>query len=174
MSQIRKYEKKDWPQLWLILKNVFHAGETYAVPTDISETEAKRIWIEIPLATFVIVDENNIIGGSYYIKPNQPGPGSHVCNCGYVVSANSRGKGFASAMCIHSQAEAVSNGFFSMQYDLVVSKNIEAVNLWRKHNFEIIGTIPSSFQHPIHGFVDSHVMYKILKQKNAADEKTHR
>ena len=163
ISQIRKYEQTDWPQLWLILKKVFHSGETYAVPTNISEKEAKRIWIEVPLATFVMVEGNDIIGGSYFIKPNKPGPGSHVCNCGYVVAENSRGKGFASAMCVHSQAEAVSNGFLAMQYNLVVSTNLAAVNLWRKHDFQIIGTLPSSFRHPKHGFVDSCVMYKILK-----------
>ena len=41
ISQIRKYEQTDWPQLWLILKKVFHSGETYAVPTNISEKEAE-------------------------------------------------------------------------------------------------------------------------------------
>ena len=44
------------------------------------------MWTELPAGTFVILDENDQVKGSYYIKPNQGGRGSHVCNCGYVVA----------------------------------------------------------------------------------------
>ncbi|MFO7684805.1 MAG: GNAT family N-acetyltransferase [Desulfobacterales bacterium] len=46
------------------------------------------------------------VPGTYYIKPNQPGLGSHVCNCGYVVSPEAQGQGVAAAMCEHSQVVA--------------------------------------------------------------------
>jgi ribosomal protein S18 acetylase RimI-like enzyme len=49
-----------------------------------------------------------------------------------------------------------------MQYNLVVSTNSDAVHLWKKHGFDVIGTIPQAFRHPQHGYVDAFVMYKLL------------
>jgi L-amino acid N-acyltransferase YncA len=160
MVKIRHFEERDWPVIWQILKPVFRAGETYAFTPDIEEKEAHKVWIEIPEATFVAVTDNGKIIGTYYIKPNQPGLGAHVCNCGYVVSENYRGKGVASAMCEHSQQEAAARGFRAMQFNLVVSTNEGAVRLWRNHGFEIVGTLPKAFNHSKFGFIDAHVMYK--------------
>jgi ribosomal protein S18 acetylase RimI-like enzyme len=50
-----------------------------------------------------------------------------------------------------------------MQYNLVVSTSEAAVCLWKKHGFEIIGTLPNAFQHPKLGLVDALVMYKQLE-----------
>ena len=162
MITIRPYSEPDWPILWRIMEPVFRAGETYAFAPTISEAEAYKAWIETPAATFVAVDENETICGTYYIKPNQPGLGAHVCNCGYIVDQATRGKGIASLMCEHSQTEAVSRGFRAMQYNLVVSTNTGAVRLWQKHGFAIAGTLPGAFRHAKLGFVDAYVMYKQL------------
>lgn len=152
----------DWPKAWAIIEPVFRSGETYAVSKDISEDEARRLWFENPLAAFVAVDEESEVLGTYYLKANQAGPGSHVCNCGYIVSPSAQGRGIASAMCEHSQAEAVRNGFRAMQYNLVVATNTGAIRLWQKHGFEIVGTLPGAFEHSRDGFVDAHVMHKTL------------
>ena len=103
MIQIRTFEKRDWPAVWKIIEPVFRAGETYPFSPDITEEEAHQVWIEMPAATFVAVDDSNEVLGTYYIKPNQPALGAHVCNCGYIVAENARGKGIASQMCEHSQ-----------------------------------------------------------------------
>jgi L-amino acid N-acyltransferase YncA len=163
MIDIRLYREQDWTFLWRILEPVFRAGETYAFSTDISETEAHHVWIEKPSATFVAVDENGKILGTYYIKPNQPGLGSHVCNCGYIVAGKARGKGIASSMCENSQVEAVARGFRAMQFNLVVSTNEGAIRLWKRHGFDVIGRLPKAFQHARLGFVDALVMYKQLE-----------
>lgn len=163
MKRIRKYQPDDWPKLWQMLESVFHEGKTYAVSIDINERDAKQFWIKKPVQTYVIVDENESVCGTYYIKPNQPGPGSHVCNCGYIVAEDRRGEGIASLLCEHSQKVAREMGFISMQFNLVVSTNIGAIKLWRKHGFEIVGTIPSSFDHPEIGYVDCYVMFKKIK-----------
>jgi ribosomal protein S18 acetylase RimI-like enzyme len=65
-------------------------------------------------------------------------------------------------MCVHSQGEAVDRGFQAMQYNLVVSTNEGAINLWKRHGFEVIGSLPQAFQHKQLGFVDAIVMYKLL------------
>ena len=159
---INKIEESDWSLIWKILEPVFRSGETYAFSPDISETEAHRVWVENPVATYVAKDNFDNILGTYYIKPNQPTLGAHVCNCGYIVSESARGKGIASLMCQHSQQAAKQLGFRAMQFNLVVSTNEVAVRLWQKLGFEIIGTLTEAFKHSKYGFVDAFVMYKQL------------
>ena len=163
MIKIRLFEKKDWAAIWEIIEPTFRAGETYAFSPDISEEESHQVWVEMPSATFIAEAQKNKILGTYYIKPNQPGLGAHVCNCGYIVSEKAQGRGIASEMCKHSQLEAISRGFRAMQYNLVVSTNVGAIRLWKKHGFEIVGTLPKAFRHKHLGFVDAFVMYKQLK-----------
>jgi L-amino acid N-acyltransferase YncA len=161
--KIRAFEEKDWPETWKIIEPVLRAGETYAFSPDIQERDAHVVWVDIPSATFVALNENHDILGTYYIKPNQPALGAHVCNCGYIVAEQSRGRGLASVMCEHSQRRAVSMGFRAMQYNLVVSTNEGAIRLWKKHGFDIVGVLPQAFQHPKLGFVDACVMYKLFE-----------
>ena len=158
---IRSYRAEDWPQLWSILRTTIASGDTYAFPPDSTEEEIRQLWIEAPLATYVACCDEMVIG-SYKIQPNQPGLGSHVCNCSYVVSPAARGRGVAASMCEHSQAEAVRLGFLAMQFNLVVVTNVDAVHLWKKLGFQIVGTLPNAFRHRQLGFVDAHVMYKKL------------
>ena len=162
MLTIRQYAPGDWPALWAIMEPVFRAGETYAYDPAITEAEAQRVWIELPAATYVAVDEAGMLLGTYYIKPNQPGLGAHVCNCGYIVAAAARGQGIASRLCEHSQDEARRLGFRAMQFNLVVSTNTGAVRLWQTLGFPIVGTLPGAFNHPLLGYVDAYVMYKQL------------
>ena len=163
MKEIRRFKESDWASTWQTIEPVFRAGETYAFSPDISERESQEAWIVAPKATYVAVDKANNILGTYYIKPNQPDLGAHVCNCGYIVSENARGKGIASQMCEHSQHVASDLGFRAMQYNLVVSTNRGAIRLWEKHGFEIVGRLPGAFRHPLQGFVDAFVMYKQLE-----------
>jgi len=151
-----------WSGVWSIIEPVFRAGETYAFCRDITEAQARKAWVELPAATFVALDEDGQVLGTYYIKANYAGPGRHVCNCGYVVSNEAQGRGIASAMCLHSQAQAQKTGFLAMQYNLVAVTNSGAVRLWQKHGFDIVGTLPKAFNHPDAGLVDAHIMYKLL------------
>lgn len=166
MSIIRRYESDDWGQVWDILRPVFRAGETYAFPLDITQDAARRAWTRAPPHVFVAVDSDaSRVLGTYYLKPNHAGPGSHVCNCGYVVSPAARGQGIASRMCLHSQEHALSAGYRAMQYNLVAASNTGAVRLWSKLGFDIVGTLPGAFRHPTQGFVDAFVMYKSLSAR---------
>ncbi len=165
MILILPFEPRHWPAVWRILQPVFRAGETYAFALDITEEEARRVWCEVPAATFVALngeDAKHEMLGTYYLKPNQPALGAHVCNCGYVVAEQARGQGVASAMCEHSQTEAQARGFRAMQFNLVVSTNEGAIRLWKKHGIEVVGVLPGAFRHARLGYVDALVMYKEL------------
>lgn len=159
---IRPYESKDWHAVWNILEPVFREGETYPTSPDITEDKARQYWIDGPSFTYVAHEENGDIKGTYYIKPNQPTLGAHVCNCGYVVAESARGRGIASEMCEHSQREALAHGFRAMQYNLVVSTNEASLHLWKKHGFQIVGTLPRAFRCARFGYIDAFVMFKEL------------
>jgi L-amino acid N-acyltransferase YncA len=162
MIKIRKFEEKDWANVWPIIETVFRKGETYPHQMETTEEEARHAWIDIPTATYVALSDKEEVIGTYYVKPNQPGLGSHVCNCGYMVAENAYGKGIGSAMCRHSQREAKKLGFKSMQFNLVVSTNERSLRLWEKHGFETVGVLPRAFNHKQKGYVDALVMYKQL------------
>ena len=82
---IRAAKGEDWPVLWEIIEPVFRAGETFPQARDITEAEARRTWLTLPTATYAAWRGEALLG-TYYIKPNQPSLGAHVCNCGYVVA----------------------------------------------------------------------------------------
>ncbi|MDA1028817.1 MAG: GNAT family N-acetyltransferase [Bacteroidetes bacterium] len=157
--EIRPFLVEDWPAVWGILEPAFRAGTTYVFSPDISEEEARRFWVDTPSQTFVAVLQGTIVG-TYFIKPNQPGLGSHVCNCGYVVDEMYQGRGIASTMCEHSQKVAVEAGFRAMQFNFVVSTNTGAIRLWNRLGFETIGVLQGAFAHPQLGDIDALVMYK--------------
>jgi ribosomal protein S18 acetylase RimI-like enzyme len=161
MVGIRPFQDADWAEVWPLLQSTFAAGETYTFAPDISEADARKSWIDAPQATFVAVDDGRILG-TYFIKPNQPALGAHVCNCGYVVAAHAEGRGIAAQMCEHSQRWAVEQGFRAMQFNFVVSTNERAVRLWERLGFAVVGRLPGAFRHHRLGFVDALVMFKTL------------
>ena len=160
--KIREVTQEDFDQIWPIFHEIAAAGETYAYPRDISREEALKLWMHAPRKTYVIEEDETILG-TYYIKTNQAGPGSHVCNCGYMVSPAARGRGLATAMCTHSQKIARELGYKAMQFNFVASTNEGAIRLWKQLGFDTVGRLPKAFHHPSKGYVDALVMYKWLE-----------
>lgn len=156
---IREAVKKDWQSIWPIFREIVEAGETYAYDSTTTTEQAEKIWLEAPRKTFVF-EENGKILGTYYLKTNQAGPGSHVCNCGYMVSSQARGRGLATIMCEHSQKVAIELGYKAMQFNFVASSNEGAIRLWSRLGFETTGRLPKAFNHPEKGLIDALVMYK--------------
>lgn len=159
--QIREAVSEDWKSIWPIFQEVVLAGETYAYEIDTSFEQAKVIWLEVPRKTYVCVEDGKVLG-TYYLKTNQTGPGKHVCNCGYMVASEARGKGIATVMCEHSQKTALDFGYKAMQFNFVASSNEGAVHLWNKLGFQTVGSLPKAFKHPMQGYIDALVMYKWL------------
>ena len=161
MTDIRPATAADWPDLWEIFRAVVATGDTYPYGPDTTEEEAKTLWIDAPQATYVAVEDGRVIG-TYTLKPNQPALGAHVCNAGYMVAPDARGKGIGRALCVHSLDEARKFGFRSMQYNLVVSTNKGAIRLWTEMGFETVGTVPGAFNHATEGCVDALIMVRTL------------
>lgn len=158
---IRPAHENDAPAIWRIIGPTIRAGETYALDRKMSEADALAYWLGDDRETFV-AEENGEIIGTYYIRANQAGGGSHICNCGYMTSLTATGRGVARAMCRHSLDHAGTRGFRGMQFNFVVSTNSRAVALWQSLGFEIVGRLPQAFDHPTLGYVDALVMFRSL------------
>jgi ribosomal protein S18 acetylase RimI-like enzyme len=158
---IRRATPADAAAIWRILEPTIRAGETYALPQDLSEEAALAYWLGGDRESFVAEADDEILG-TYYLRANQLGRGAHVCNCGYMTAAQAAGRGVARAMCAHSLDQARDSGFRAMQFNCVVSSNDRAVRLWQAMGFEIVGRLPGAFDHPALGYVDALVMHRAL------------
>ena len=161
MITIRRAERSDEDAIWDIFHAVVEPGDTYAFPSDMSRRDALAMWMAPTVHTYVASDDESIVG-TYIIKANQPGRGSHVANAAFMVAPTAQGRGLGRRMGEHCLAEARRLGFTSMQFNLVVSTNEPAVALWQKLGFDVIGTVPAAFNHRTRGLVDAYVMYRSL------------
>jgi GNAT superfamily N-acetyltransferase len=169
MIHIRPMTSADFERFWPTFHAVVDARQTYAYDPALSLEQACRLWLELPLHTLVAEADGQLLG-SYYLKANAAGPGSHVSNCGYMVTEAARGKGVARLMCEHSQQLARDSGFLAMQFNSVVACNEVAVALWQKLGFEVVGRLPKAYRHAQLGLVDCLVMYKWLGEPPATLE----
>lgn len=158
---IRRAEAADVAGIAAIILPTIREGTTYALDTNMSEADALAYWMGSDRETFV-AEEDGVIVGTYFIRPNQAGGGRHVCNCGYMTSAAALGRGIARRMCAHSLEHARARGYRAMQFNFVVSTNTRAVKLWQALGFDIVGRLPRAFRHPTAGDVDALVMYQQL------------
>jgi ribosomal protein S18 acetylase RimI-like enzyme len=158
---IRPASSEDDAALWAVLEPVIRAGETFALPRDMTRDAALAFW-GAPGGDVFVTEDAGAIVGSYFVRPNQRGGGAHVANAGYITAVDRTGRGIARAMCAHSIDHARARGFRAMQYNFVVSTNERAVRLWQAMGFAIVGRLPGAFAHPAHGDVDAFVMYRTL------------
>jgi ribosomal protein S18 acetylase RimI-like enzyme len=162
MIEIREATGSDKPTIWKIIKAVIAGGDTYVFEPDTPEDEMLAYWFSPEKYVYVAEDEGGEVLGTYWIKPNQPGLGSHVGNGAYMVSPHAKGKGVGRIMAEHSIEEARRLGFKSIQFNFVVKSNEVAVKLWQKVGFEIIGEIPDAFDHKTNGLTNAYIMYRKL------------
>jgi ribosomal protein S18 acetylase RimI-like enzyme len=160
---IRPAGDADRQAVWKIFREVVARGDTYVFDPNIPREDALGYWFRADTQTYAAELDGHIVG-SYILKANQPGLGSHVANAGFMVSPFARGRGIGRSMAEHCLAEARRCGFDAMQFNFVVSTNDSAVRLWQDLGFKIVGTLPGAFRHAERGYVDVHVMHRWLIQ----------
>ncbi|MCC4242584.1 MULTISPECIES: GNAT family N-acetyltransferase [Thalassospira] len=158
---IRLATEQDIPAILDIVAPTLRSGETYAIDSDLSDDDVIKYWMAPDKVTLVAEEDGNVVG-TYYIRQNQGGGGSHVCNCGYMTSPKASGRGIARRMCEDSLVRAKELGYRAMQFNFVIASNAAAVHLWPKLGFEIVGRLPGAFMHPTLGETDALVMYRKL------------
>jgi L-amino acid N-acyltransferase YncA len=161
MIHIRKAKPEDHDSIWQIIQEVIAGGDTYVFDPDSSREEMLQYWCGQDKHCYVAIIEN-IIVGTFFIKDNFQGLGSHVANASYMTLPSAFGKGIGRSMGEFSISEAKGLGYKAMQFNIVVRTNERAIRLWQKLGFEIKGEIPEAFNHLTEGYVDACIMWRKL------------
>lgn len=194
MIEIRAAAQADRDAIWNIFHEIVAAGNTYAFDPKMSREEALTYWFRADTHTYVAEmrrpsvgeaanfpgtatpsptagTEDRVIVGTYILRPNQLGPGSHVANAAFMVASDAQGSGVGRKMAEHCLSEARRMGFRAMQFNFVVSTNAAAIHLWEQLGFKVVGTLSGAFHHPEEGYVDVYVMYRSLVPANDANKR---
>jgi L-amino acid N-acyltransferase YncA len=158
---IRQATEADGDAIWNIFHAVITPGDTYAFNPQMSRQDALADWFGPDTHTYVAEKDQHVVG-TYILRPNQSGGGSHVANAAFMVAPTARGLGVGKQMGEHCLSEARRLGFRAMQFNFVVSTNEAAIRLWKQLGFEIVGTLPGAFRHPERGYVDVYIMFLSL------------
>ncbi|MEU3199431.1 GNAT family N-acetyltransferase [Streptomyces sp. NPDC006996] len=138
---IREASLDDWPRIWPFWHRVVAAGETCTWDPGTSEEAARVLWMNPAKRVYVVEDGTGSVVASAYVTPNYGGPAARIADAGFMVDPDRAGRG--------------------MVFNAVVETN-PAVELWTSMGFTILGTVPEAFDHPRHGPVGLHIMYKAL------------
>ncbi|MGW0601183.1 N-acetyltransferase family protein [Streptomyces sp. NPDC002776] len=158
---IREAAAEDWPRIWPFWHRIVSAGETYAWDPGTSEEAARVLWTNPAKQVYVVEDETGAIVASAYLTPNYGGPAARIANAGFMVDPAHTGRGIGRLLAEHVLTAAKAHGYRGMVFNAVVETN-PAVALWLSLGFTILGTVPDAFEHPRHGLVGLHIMYRAL------------
>lgn len=146
-----------------IFLHVVDEGETYSYEREtLSDEWIRHYWLENVVTTLVARLPDGTVAGVCAIRVNRTGRGNHIANASYIVHWQHRGIGIGHALGRESLRVAKEKGFVAMQFNYVVSTNVQAVKLWQSLGFTIIGTMPKGYRHARHGLVDVYMMYHDL------------
>jgi GNAT superfamily N-acetyltransferase len=146
---VRDYVDEDWPQVWPLVEEVVRAGDTFPYPTDLTEEEARAVWLENgPGGRVAVAVEGELVLGTAKMGRNRPGPGAHVATASYMVAPDARGRGVGRALVVESLAWARASGYAAMQFNAVVATNTGAVKLYESLGFTVVGTVPRAHELP--------------------------
>lgn len=160
---IREATTEDWPAIWPFFHEIVAAGDSFTYPVDLSRDEAREWWlVPAPSLAVVAVDDSGTVLGTAKMNRNHMGNSSHIASASYMVDPARSGKGVGRALCQYSVDWARTAGFRAMQFNAVVETNVYAVRLYRSLGFEVVGTLPEGFNHPVEGYVGLHIMHKTL------------
>jgi GNAT superfamily N-acetyltransferase len=163
LPTIRDARPEDWNAIWPCFRQIVTAGETYAYDRDMTEADARRLWMVPPPArTVVAIGSEDAVVGTASMYANHPGPGSHVASASFMVDPRHARRGIGRALGEHVIDWARASGFRAIQFNAVVETNEGAVALWRSLGFDVLATVPEAFAHPRHGYVGLLIMHRFL------------
>lgn len=158
---IKTATEQDWPRVYSFYAAIMAEGKTYAFGEGQTLDEVRPWWMEQPPGQTVALDGDAVLG-SAKMGANRPGRGAHVATASVLVDPAHQRKGVGRALGLYVLDWARLAGFKSIQFNAVVELNAPAVRLWQSLGFDILGTAPESFNHPEHGLVGLHIMFRHL------------
>jgi len=87
--EIRAATNEDRKAIWNIFHQTVAAGDTYAFDPEMSREDALVYWFRADTQTYVAEKGGSVVG-TYILRPNQLGPGSHVAQRRFQWSHQAR------------------------------------------------------------------------------------
>jgi len=152
-----------------MLNAIIADGQTYPQEQPLAWTDFVHYWMKGH--TFVVRQgQANPINtknppemvGAFYIKPNFPGRCSHICNAGFIVPPQARGRGIGRLMGSEMLALARHLGYRAVMFNLVFETNTPSLRLWDSLGFSRLAQIPDAVRLADGHFVDAVMFYKSL------------
>ncbi|MCP3939152.1 MAG: GNAT family N-acetyltransferase [Actinomycetia bacterium] len=161
---IRAVRDSDRGAVVAIARQLVDSADTYTFDADIDDEALWQYFSPIVEGRGYVAELTGQVCGTFAIRPNQPGPGSHVANASFAVGSTARGHGVGRTMGEAALNIAAELGYRAMQFNIVVSTNEAAVRLWSSLGFEIVGTVPEGFRRPTGEYVDYYLMNRSLAE----------
>lgn len=158
---IKPASKNDFEPIYEIFKTLVSNKDSFVYEPHTSKEDVYDFWFGKGITTFVAEDRGWVLG-AYKLNQYKPGLASHLASAGFIVAPGQQGRGIGTLMLKHCLIEATKAGFSAMILDSIVAENQNALRLWSKFGFSVIGTIPNGFHYKNTKFVDMHILYKNL------------
>jgi len=92
--KIKLASESDHASVWEIFREVIQTGDTYVFDPGTKREDLEALWFAENMKTYIAELDGDTLG-TYIIKPNQRGLGSHIANASYMVHPKAHGKGIA-------------------------------------------------------------------------------
>ncbi|MBS0629659.1 MAG: MarR family transcriptional regulator [Verrucomicrobia bacterium] len=159
---LEPFEEKDKSQLYEIFKEVVDSGLQFPYESS-SVQEFNRQFFAPGTQVYVCRTLDGQVVGGFYLRSNYPGcRSSHIANAAYMIKESYRGKGIGSLIIKASLHFAKDLGYHTMQFNMVLSKNVQAIKLYEKLGFSIVGTLPNAIRNLDGSYQDGYVMSRPL------------
>ncbi len=160
-TTFRPFRQEDESPLYEIFREVVESGCQFPYESS-SLLEFHRQFLDPNSHVYACHSSTGEILGGFSLRPNFSGRSGHIANAAYMIRSSSRGQGIGTELVKASLDIAKGLGFKAMQFNLVLSQNIIAINLYQKLGFKIIGTIPQAIRNPDGSYQEAHIMHRKL------------
>ena len=161
-AEVRAAAEGDRAAVATIVCAIAAAGETYALPRDLTAAAAEALWFEPEPVRVLVADLEGGVAGSARYGPVRPAGGDHVATASFVVDPALAGRGVGRALGEAVLQRAAADGYRALQFNAVVETNRAAVRLWESLGFDVLATVPEAFRLPDGRHVGLHVMHRSL------------
>ena len=158
---VKKITEDDFDEVWTLIKKIITKGDTYVFSPETKKNQMLSYWCSKSNHTYIVQNDGKLVG-TFLIKDNQPGLGSHIANAAFMTEPDETGKGVGRLMSEFALKEAKNLGYSAMQFNFVVKSNSRAIRLWKKLGFLVIGEVPEAFNHATEGLTNALIMYRKL------------
>lgn len=158
------FRQEDEYPLYEIFKNVVDSGKEFPYASN-SIQEFHRHFFAPRSQVYVCRSLQGEVVGGFYLRPNFSGRCSHIANAAYMVKESHRRQGIGTLLIQASLELAKSLGFQSMQFNMVLSQNQIAVQLYEKLGFQIIGTLPQAIRNPDGSYQDGYIFFRTFNNQ---------